>query len=962
MADRTVNRRPYSVDTDVDVDYKFFNHVNWKGLCTNKNYFNLDQETFEDCKNVYVDSEGLLKSRPAFKNVPFEFDYWPTAVYRFPNDIVVYCVEGERTQLWINQRDAWAGFSTTGRYHLLYEGKLYIFTTEEGKYLSYYDEERQKILSVEDDLGKHVYIPIKNVISNNVKSELESENILTPYYRERYIYNGVPIVNPPYRNKDVTITVNNSEYNLKFTNYAEELPLTPKFTLTEDNWLNGEPLIQIRDLDNATVYLLSSYSGTDWILTYSVDGKIFKDMPEHNFTVYGVPMLSEDGSFVVLFGKDGPYAYSILEDAISGAKTFPTWQNLLTYNNASKITIDSVDSRRYHCIGGIFFSPKDFAISYGELSQNIGAADIDIDTIFQQIAHVVATDGVVEEYETDYSSELGKGALNQAIKVSGSYDLTTKTYSFASMYVCNRPVDGSSYDRHDLAIAHHGEQNVEHYEKIKPLGALDISYVETYYVNQIKYFDYKGKDNYFYFADANVINAEDYYVGTPSDVRVSIYHYYSWTDSTTFGATVKTIDASNLSINKDGKVLTDDKYWTGIYVSSPISLPVCGYPLTSKYNYIITDDNVLYSTFTGDDVVYVDVLNESDNKLTGFCPTHSVKSSSWFMSVDNNLYISSVGSHDGQGKLYIPSISKQSFDKSITYLHPISESQVAIFFDDGIWYNKLSEHGHLYYKSKLNVGLKEGGNVINSLDGRNIIFSSTQGLVYMSYEELTQSTEQVLTYLSDVIYEPYKKYNENFVKLYLNKYWLYCYNTVSNEFFVFDVRNSSWWKWEFKAPILNIILLNEDLLFFANTKPDGGCPSHKLVIDSQQYFDYDSYSSENHIIDWHITSQKLHLSTLNYTKNVVSMIINNVETEDLDENVSYNLTVKNYRTDISNRYEDAKVLDYKVNMLRTYVKRCPSRKVNQFQYTISNDKDNAIQLPLSIHSIIVKYTIGGQVR
>ena len=37
MARKIVNRRPFTVDTNIDVDYKFFNHGNWKGICTNKN-------------------------------------------------------------------------------------------------------------------------------------------------------------------------------------------------------------------------------------------------------------------------------------------------------------------------------------------------------------------------------------------------------------------------------------------------------------------------------------------------------------------------------------------------------------------------------------------------------------------------------------------------------------------------------------------------------------------------------------------------------------------------------------------------------------------------------------------------------------------------------------------------------------------------------------------------------------
>jgi hypothetical protein len=92
------------------------------------------------------------------------------------------------------------------------------------------------------------------------------------------------------------------------------------------------------------------------------------------------------------------------------------------------------------------------------------------------------------------------------------------------------------------------------------------------------------------------------------------------------------------------------------------------------------------------------------------------------------------------------------------------------------------------------------------------------------------------------------------------------------------------------------------------------------------------------------------------------MIINNVENHDTEEPTTFNLAIKNYRTKVSNRYEEPQNIEYKVDMLRTFVKRCNSRKVNEFQYYITNDADNAKPIPLSIHSIVVKYTISGQVR
>ena len=66
---KTFNRRPLSVNTPSgkDVEHNYLNQYNWKGLIDNKNFLAVDQESFADCNNVYVDEQGLLKSRPSLK-------------------------------------------------------------------------------------------------------------------------------------------------------------------------------------------------------------------------------------------------------------------------------------------------------------------------------------------------------------------------------------------------------------------------------------------------------------------------------------------------------------------------------------------------------------------------------------------------------------------------------------------------------------------------------------------------------------------------------------------------------------------------------------------------------------------------------------------------------------------------------------------------------------------------------
>ena len=44
------------------------------------------------------------------------------------------------------------------------------------------------------------------------------------------------------------------------------------------------------------------------------------------------------------------------------------------------------------------------------------------------------------------------------------------------------------------------------------------------------------------------------------------------------------------------------------------------------------------------------------------------------------------------------------------------------------------------------------------------------------------------------------------------------------------------------------------------------------------------------------------------------------------------------------------------------IQRLNYSKINEFQYQLSYDEENAIEIPLSINSISIKYKIGGQVR
>ena len=117
-----------------------------------------------------------------------------------------------------------------------------------------------------------------------------------------------------------------------------------------------------------------------------------------------------------------------------------------------------------------------------------------------------------------------------------------------------------------------------------------------------------------------------------------------------------------------------------------------------------------------------------------------------------------------------------------------------------------------------------------------------------------------------------------------------------------------------------------------------------------------------------MTSQKLYLSAINYYKHIVNMTFNSVHNiEELQnsnlnvQELNMNLKVINYRKTINNKNTPI-IINYIVNNARTYVQRLNYGKVNEFQYTLSNDENSYFNVPLSLSGLTIKYKIGGQIR
>ena len=131
---------------------------------------------------------------------------------------------------------------------------------------------------------------------------------------------------------------------------------------------------------------------------------------------------------------------------------------------------------------------------------------------------------------------------------------------------------------------------------------------------------------------------------------------------------------------------------------------------------------------------------------------------------------------------------------------------------------------------------------------------------------------------------------------------------------------------------------------------------YQFISDKNNYFDVVENNYEK--INWYFESQKLHFGANNNYKHIINLTLFGLEEN--NQSLSVDLSIKNYR-----KYLDqGKVenFDHQIDVIRTFVKRLNYSKVNEFQYKLSSDYNNATNSPLALSGISIKYKIGGQVR
>ena len=346
MARSTFRRTPLQNDVDFDdLNGGFFRYTKFGGLCDNRNDAVIDQETFADCKNVFVDTNELLTSRPPFKfldNEAYIVKKWVFGEYTLQFHRVPVDADGNRVDSSADLEDISFLFilrcishdtiddADDGAYGAIawqidasdlgwdnipkikpvqIEDKIYFwfagvsfvcFNTAGRK--STEDESDDTLYPYFEDAMKYIYLPIYTLVINGIESELESLNYLTNTYRKRYIYSALSSINFASlvgKRLSVGLTGPNTQ------NTSKHL-----YDITADSVNFGKMLIYPRSeigssyyttmvkTSRANVYL-RHILGTS-LIEVSFDGSYYRSLPILE-DIIDRPIITEDGLYVVAF-------------------------------------------------------------------------------------------------------------------------------------------------------------------------------------------------------------------------------------------------------------------------------------------------------------------------------------------------------------------------------------------------------------------------------------------------------------------------------------------------------------------------------------------------------------------------------------------------------------------------------------------------------------------------------------
>ena len=897
---KTFNRTPILQNEPTKSDVKNYTFDNYKfsGFKEDKNFLEIDQYSFAESKNVYVDNDGLLRSRPSIKRShPFNgregSDYFranDVYVINQSNKFVIYYDDSAKLDKYVTVNGI--AYAVTS-----YGSDVYIFGNNRTSNVIW--KFNKTIASTDSAYTPEVqepYIPETEIAADSTITKAESKNILTDKTKTIYLY-----VSSNYANslsgKNVSYIAFGQTFTFTFNEY-EKRTILKKLSDVGDfsswDWLFSNGTFFLYRSSGGYVYMMKSYDGVNFI---DLGGM-------HDISILS---MSEDGSGV--FYKNGISIYYFNFSDMSSTNVYLSGDAI---SGNVEVCASLLSSGNNHAIQWrIGNSSYSGSIEHGgEIRLYPYVADdvmycviVDLDGIYRYRLYDRDTSNIVLEssYSIDFSQET-------ILDIKINYD------SFATL--------SYTYDTE-------GETWVIYLRTFDSTMRVH----EVPFSGQIS----SGKlyPSYDSFA-VGIINQND-----------SPFGYYSANDP------------NNSLINWKIPVYSGDYNAPLIIGTSDNDVYLLGNS-DGHYEYGDRYDILLTSKINTDNPIKLTVTNNGADTIIK--PDQIEQLNEYYFRVGDTLYLSEYR-QDADGNLlwYLPENASEKYDGFVT-MCPLSSTEMGIFTEEGVHIHYKDSNTGYYstVKSKLDVKIRKGSDVLGTYDGTSLIVPTVRGLAVMNYQDFVQTTDQKLTFLSDTIYDWFSEYNDGAIKLYKYGHWFVVFKENESAVLLLDTRGASWWPMDLgNIPVKQIIDYNDKPLLI---RSDGNC--YVLSREIDDYYDYeDDIDGHKKKVDWYLRSQPLYLSAPNYYKHIQNItLMNHLGTNETDYLSVINLRNKTYRSKIHSDSE-TKCWQYEVEMIRSYVLRLNYPKVCEFEYELSSDnKDDVDPIPLSLSNITVKYKLGGQIR
>lgn len=330
----TIRRNPMSAGTN-SLNEKYMNFLEYKGLNTNKNYVSIDQETFTEVNNMYVNQENQLSTRPPEQIFVINSEWKVIKVWKI-NDKTFYHIQARDDATSLDPGTYYLACPTSWN-----SGGFELYETTQQIYLcwlnfAYCLFETDKITAIVYGQNKidfyanndAVYFPLTEIYTgtgvftidkpdSTGQLVLQQPNVLTSGHVQRYLFD--PAVKVPntidLEGKEVTIRIGTNVYKITWAKNNSKAFYT---TVGQFITTTGQGQYQVAKLtSNTFVYLYTDIADIDTTHNngknyISADGYTWYEftLPKYeivndgvqneywHFTPVQIPVLSRQGGYV----------------------------------------------------------------------------------------------------------------------------------------------------------------------------------------------------------------------------------------------------------------------------------------------------------------------------------------------------------------------------------------------------------------------------------------------------------------------------------------------------------------------------------------------------------------------------------------------------------------------------------------------------------------------------------------